>query len=412
MWLEKIIFASVIDNRGRMLTTQQIQFIQEHLTDDLPRLLLSAAKYPDLDIPFLCEQIAARRQIREKLPSWYANRELIFPAKIAAEQCSSEQTALYKQRLVETDWTMCDLTGGLGIDSYFFSRKVKQLTYIERFPAYCEAAAYNFRMLGGDNIQVINADTTQCVADLPFVDAFYLDPARRGESNKRMFALSDCEPNLPELLPELLKHAPRVIAKLSPMADIQKTLGLLPGTVEIHVLSVKNECKELLFVIGREVTTAPPIIHCVNFVSEGKEVVFDFTMKDEQLAEVLKSEGVDGYLYEPNASVLKAGAFKQVAVRYGVKKLHISSHLYTSGQFVSEFPGRIFRVEALYPFSGKLCKGLSKVIPQANITARNFPLTVEELRKRTKIRDGGTVYLFATTLANGDKVLIQCAKLI
>jgi hypothetical protein len=154
------------------------------------------------------------------------------------------------------------------------------------------------------------------------------------------------------------------------------------------------------------------MIHCVNFTSTGKEMKFSFNLDEEYKTEALKSDGVSEYLYEPNASVLKAGAFKQIAIRYGVKKLHTSSHLYTSNQFIEDFPGRVFQVATLYPFSGKLCKGLSKIIPQANITVRNFPLTVDELRKRTKITDGGTVYLFATTLANGDKVLIQCSKLI
>ncbi|MDO4755822.1 MAG: SAM-dependent methyltransferase, partial [Parabacteroides sp.] len=185
---------------------------------------------------------------------------------------------------------------------------------------------------------------------------------------------------------------------------------LLPGTTAVYVLSVKNECKELLFVVERVATIEEPTIHCVNFMSEGKESVFSFTLGDEHRAETLKSDGVGDYLYEPNASVLKAGAFKQVALRYGVRKLHINSHLYTSEKLITDFPGRIFRIDEVHAFSGKLCKGLSKIIPQANITVRNFPLTVEELRKRTKVRDGGDVYLFATTLANGDKVLIQCAK--
>ena len=162
------------------LTTAHIQFIKEHAADDLARLLLSAAKYPGMDIPFLVDQIAARRQIREKLPSWYENGQLIFPAKIAAEQCSSEQTAAYKQELIGESWTVCDLTGGLGIDSYFLSLKAKHLTYIERFPAYCEAAKHNFSVLGANNITVVNADTAQAVDTLPEVDAFYIDPARRG----------------------------------------------------------------------------------------------------------------------------------------------------------------------------------------------------------------------------------------
>lgn len=391
------------------LTTSQIQFIKEHAADDLARLLLSAAKYPGMDIPFLVDQIAARRQIREKLPSWYENERLIFPSKIAAEQCSSEQTAAYKQELVGEDWTVCDLTGGLGIDSYFLSRKVKHLTYMERFPAYCEAAEYNFSVLGADNIAVVNGDVTQFVEALPVVDAFYIDPARRGESNKRVFALQDCEPDLPGLLPKLLKHSPRVIAKLSPMADIQMTLELLPGTTSVHVLSVKNECKELLFVTERGAEGRQPSIRCINFGTNGVQS-FLFTMEEERNAGLILAERVGAYLYEPNVSVLKAGAFKQIAVRMGVKKLQVSSHLYTSDQLVSGFPGRRFRVDEILPFTGKLCKGLSKTLPQANITVRNFPLSVEELRKRTKIADGGPVFLFATTLSDGEKVLVRCSK--
>ena len=405
-----LFFYVVTDFSADMeLTTAHIQFIKEHAADDLARLLLSAAKYPGMDIPFLVDQIAARRQIREKLPSWYENGQLIFPAKIAAEQCSSEQTAAYKQELIGESWTVCDLTGGLGIDSYFLSLKAKHLTYIERFPAYCEAAKHNFSVLGANNITVVNADTAQAVDTLPEVDAFYIDPARRGESNKRVFALQDCEPDLPGLLPELLKRSPRLIAKLSPMADIQMTLELLPGTTSVHVLSVRNECKELLFVTEREADGREPSIRCINFGPDGMQS-FSFTLEEERNAVLVPVSQVGAYLYEPNTSVLKAGAFKQVAVRTGVKKLQVSSHLYTSDQLLPDFPGRRFGVDEVLPFTGKLCKGLSKTIPQANITVRNFPLSVEDLRKRTKIADGGHVYLFATTLADGEKVLVRCSK--
>ncbi|WP_298550269.1 class I SAM-dependent methyltransferase [uncultured Parabacteroides sp.] len=392
-----------------LLTTSEIQFIKEHAADDLARLLLSAAKYPGMDIPFLVDQIAARRQIREKLPSWYKNGQLVFPAKIAAEQCSSEQTAAYKQELIGESWTICDLTGGLGIDSYFLSRKAKHLTYIERFPVYCEASKHNFSILEANNITVVNADAAQSVDTLPEVDAFYIDPARRGESNKRVFALQDCEPDLPGLLPELLKRSPRVIAKLSPMADIQMTLDLLPETTSVHVLSVRNECKELLFVMERGAHGAEPSIRCINFGPDGMQSFF-FTLEEERNTVLVPAGQVGAYLYEPNASVLKAGAFKQIALRTGVEKLQASSHLYTSDRFVSDFPGRRFRVDEVLPFTGKLCKGLSKTIPQANMTVRNFPLSVEELRKRTKIADGGSVYLFATTLADSEKVLVRCSK--
>lgn len=400
-----------------MIYEELKQFIKEHAADDINRLLLGASRYPDIDVPFAVEQIRARKQIKEKLPSWYLNDNLIFPAKIAVEQCSSELTAAYKQHLVSGDEHVCDLTGGLGIDSYFFSRKVKQVTYIERFAAYCEAARHNFSALGVENIEVIEGDTTQLLASLPTCDVFYMDPARRGEGNKRVFALSDCEPNLPELLPRLLcdedsdkTSSPFVIAKLSPMADIQLTLDLLPGTTGIHVLSVRNECKELLFIIERTIPKEAPQIQCVNFAADGQEESFCFTYPEERETNTCLTDTINTYLYEPNASLLKAGAFKCVATRYGLKKLHTSSHLYTSDVLINSFPGRSFKVESVLPFNGKLCKELSKEIPRANITIRNFPLSVDELRKRIKIAEGGSVYLFATTLADGAKVLVKCRK--
>lgn len=386
------------------------QFVIEHAADDLTRLLLSASRYPTIDVAFAVEQIASRRQIREKLPMWYANDALLFPSKISAEQCSSEQTASYKQRLVKEGDSLCDLTGGLGIDSYYFSRQVGHVTYIERFPAYCEAAQNNFAALKADNITIVEGDSTELVAGLPGFDVFYIDPARRGEGNKRVYALTDCEPDLPALLPELFRHAPKVIAKLSPMADIRMTLDLLPGTTEIHVLSVKNECKELLFIVERDAETASPAIHCINFNNNGTEESFTFSLQEEQGEELHLARQLKSYFYEPNASLLKAGAFKSTAARFGLEKLHVSSHLYTSDERKDDFPGRSFIVEEVYPFSGKLCKTLHKDIPQANITVRNFPLSVDELRKRTKIADGGDVYLFATTLADGSKILVKCRK--
>lgn len=386
------------------------QFVKEHAADDLTRLLLSASRYPTIDISFAVEQIASRRQIKEKLPMWYANDALLFPSKISAEQCSSEQTASYKQRLVKESDRLCDLTGGLGIDSFYFSRKAAHVTYIERFPAYCEAACHNFASLEATNITIVEGDSTELLAELPQFDIFYIDPARRGEGNKRVYALTDCEPDLPALLPELFRHAPKVIAKLSPMADIRLTLDLLPGTTEIHILSVRNECKELLFVVESQAETSSPIVHCINFNSAGREEIFAFSLQDEQGEELHLARQMKRYFYESNASLLKAGAFKSIASCFGVEKLHVSSHLYTSDELVEDFPGRRFVVEEVYPFTGKLCKNISKDIPQANITVRNFPLSVEELRKRTKIRDGGEVYLFATTLADNSKILVKCRK--
>ena len=401
------------------LTTSHIQFIKEHATDDLTRLLLSAAKYPGMDIPFLVDQIAVRRQIREKLPSWFENGQLVFPAKIAAEQCSSEQTAAYKQELIGESWTICDLTGGLGIDSYFLSRKAKHLTYIERFPVYCEAAKHNFSVLEANNITIINADAAQVVDTLPEVDAFYIDPARRGESNKRVFALQDCEPNLPGLLPALLKRSPRVIAKLSPMADIQMTLELLPGTTSVHVLSVRNECKELLLVLDGKAAgatsdaaaadTRAPHVYCVN---DDQRLDYDaaaytrgLRIGDAPLPHELR------YLYEPNASIMKAGCFDVVEARFGAVQIGPSSHLFVSDEPVDGFPGRGFAIETIGGMGKKELKRLLSGLDRANIAVRNFPLTAPQLRKKLKLADGGDAYLFGTTMQGGDHVLIRTAKI-
>lgn len=392
------------------LSEEDILFIEDHKNDDPVRLLLSESRYTDKNIPFLVMQIVARKQIKDKLPLWYANNRLIFPSRLSAEQCSSELTARYKQLLVATDWTVCDLTGGLGVDSFFFSLKVKRLIYIERYAEYCEAAQNNFCALGSGHIEIVNANAIDYLDQLPEVDAFYIDPARRGESNKRLFALSECEPDLLSLLPTLWQHASCVITKLSPMADIRQTLELLPDTVAVHVLSVKNECKELLFVLQHDSKTVDPDIHCVNFLSDGSMETLRFTLSEEQNAPFLLAREVEEYLYEPNSSILKAGAFKLTAVRMNISKLHVSSHLYTSSHLVRDFPGRIFQVREVLPFSSRLCKTLHISVPQANITVRNFPLSVNELRKRTKIAEGGEIYFFATTLCHDQKVIIVCRK--
>ena len=390
-------------------TDELLRFVKEHAGDDLMRLLLSASRYPSIDVPFAVDQIASRRKIKEKLPSWYACDALLFPSKLSAEQCSSEQTARYKQRLVNAGETLCDLTGGLGVDSYYFSRCAGHVDYIERFPSYCEVARHNFVVLGADNINVIEGDCMSIIPALPRVDVFYIDPARRGDVGQRVYALQDCEPDLTSVLPDLLLRAPKVIAKLSPMADIRQTLERLPHTTCVHVLSVRNECKELLFVVERD-AAASPTLYCVNYNSSGGEETFVFTQEEERAETLHVASRIGRFLYEPNASLLKAGAFKCVATRFPVEKLHASSHLYTSESWVEGFPGRSFVVEEVYPFSGGLCKKLSKEIPQANITVRNFPLSVEELRRRTKIKDGADVYLFATTIADGEKVIVKCRK--
>ena len=392
------------------LTKETIRFIQAHEGSDVTRLLLNAGKFPGVDVPLAVEQILARRQIKDKLPEWYKQDALIYPSRISAEQCSSECTARYKQNLIPENAVLCDLTGGLGVDTFYYSLKAKEVLYLERYPAYCEAARNNFDILHAGNIRVTEADSILYVKQMPPVDIFFVDPARRGDGNKRIFALQECEPDLVSLKLSLLEKAPKLIAKISPMADIQHTLSLLPETTEVHVLSVKNECKELIFVMERNTRNTDPDIYCVNFRTMKEAQTFHFTFSHEQQTMATLANTVGNCLFEPNASILKAGAFKSIAYKMRLEKLHPNSHLYTSDHVIPGFPGRQFIVEEVLKFNGRLCKTLHRNIPEANITVRNFPLGADELRKRMKIKDGGDVYLFATTIGHEEKVLLKCRK--
>ena len=391
------------------------QFIRDHPEDDPAELLLHASRFQGVDMKTAIVQIVARRRIKYKLPSWHRDDRIIFPSTLSTEQCSSEITAFYKQRLVKSaDW-VCDLTGGLGVDSCFFARKVRRLTYVEREEGYCSAAHHNFSLLVGDApVEIIHGDAvdliTKCEKRFRDADVFYLDPSRRGTGNKRILDINDCEPDLMKLI-ALLPETCRIIVKLSPMMDITQALSLIPEVREVHVVSVKNECKELLIIIDR---TQPVIevqkIYCVNFTSDNEEQSFHFCLQDERDINVPLAKSTGRYLYEPNAAVLKAGAYKSAAVRFEVEKLHASSHLYTSNQLIPSFPGRIFEIIEVIPFSSRICKTLKDSIPQANITVRNFPLTADDVRKRTRITDGGNVYLFATILSGKQKVLIKSCR--
>lgn len=386
-----------------------LDFITCHAGDDIHKLLLARNKKYNFDYQLAVDQIEARKKIKTKLPLWYENPRLLFPSLVSAEQASSAITAAYKQHLLRGN-TLCDLTGGLGVDTYYFSLVAKEVTYVERFAAYSDIAKHNFEVLEARNIRVVNADSREFV-QLPdsCFSTFFIDPARRGEENKRLFALQDCEPDVVGLLPLLLSKAQRVVIKASPMIDIWQSLAELLPVTEVHIVSVRNECKELLFVADRETTGNPATIVCVNFNTESTEH-FSFTREEETASNPTHAESLKQYLYEPNASVLKGGAFKSVAMRLELEKLHPSSHLYTADKLVSDFPGRKFEITEVLDFSGKTLKSLNQKYPKANITTRNFPLAVEEIRKRSKVKEGGDCYLFATTLQPERRVLVACRK--
>jgi hypothetical protein len=381
------------------------RFIAEHSRSNEAQLLLNASGYPGINLRFAVEQIAARRLIRDKLSEWAEHPKLVFPSKKAAEQASSELTARWKQQLVQPSGHVCDLTGGLGVDSYFLAQRARSLTYVDSNPDCCRAAEHNFRRLGVSNINIIEGEAEQILPQLPPTDAFYIDPDRRPNGPRRVYALNDCRPNLPRLLPRLLDIAPKVIAKLSPMLDIDRTVAELPGVTAVYVAAVGNECRELVVVAEREPGKADIPVTCM-MLAPGKLETFEFGRQEEKNLTVEYATSVRRYLYEPNAAILKAGAFKSVT-RLGVGKLHPGSHCYTSDRRVRNFPGRTFEVDNIIPFSSSMLRAVAKQIPRANITVRNFPLAVDELRKRTGILDGGSVFLFATTLYNKQKVFIQ-----
>ena len=389
-------------------------FISEYADADTNRLRLMNIQ-ADFDVAWAILQIEARKKIRHKLPDWAATPNLVFPSLLSTEQCSSEQTARYKQRLIQSG-DLADLTGGLGIDTCYLAQKATQVVYVERMAEYCQAARSNFKWLGADNITVVEDDSTHFIQYCNrCFDTLYIDPARRGSGNKRIFALDECEPNVVALMPQLLRHGRRIVVKVSPMADISAILTLLPEVGEVHVVSVRNECKELLLVINSDTSTQEmaTTIHCVDMDAAGRESTFTFRLDEErQLPHSAPCDTVARYLYEPNSSILKAGAYKSVAAAYGVDKVQINSHLYTSDCYLPDFPGRKFEVVEVIDFNAKSLKTVGKQYPRINLSTRNFPLTANELQKRLKCKDGGEFYLFATTLADNRKVLIITRKAI
>ena len=389
------------------LSQSTIEFIRAHSRDDVRLLALQAPRYSDVDMPAAIVQIAGRQAAANKIPSWQSIEELWYPRHLSMEQCSSEITAQYKSTLADGE-TLTDLTGGFGIDCAFMASRFRKVSYVERQEELCEIAKHNFPLLGLKHITVYNEDGVAHLQKMEPVDCIFIDPARRNEHGGKTIAISDCEPDVEELEELLLSKGKQIIIKLSPMLDLTLALKNMKHVREVHVISVNNECKELLLIIGNEPSLLIPI-HCINLTPKEKQT-FTFTREGELTSECLYTKELGKYLYEPNASILKAGAFRSIAFRYEVKKLHPNSHLYTSDLWIENFPGRSFLITGQCSFNKKEIKETIGELKKANITVRNFPATVAEIRKRTKLSDGGEVYLFATTLSNEQKVFIRCSK--
>ena len=392
------------------ISPETLLFIEKNRHADFRSLALQAKKYPQVDMAMAVVQIAGRQIAEAKVPSWYDTDGLLYPKHLSMEQCSSEATALYKAGLVEGE-NFVDLTGGFGIDCSFLSRKFKKNDYVERQEELCELAKHNFPLLGLD-INVHHSDGVEYLKRMQPVDCLFLDPARRDGHGAKTVAISDCEPDVADLENLLVEKAKTVMIKLSPMLDLSLALKNLRYVREVHIVSVNNECKELLLILQKTSASSKILICCEHIVSAHKHQTFSFTQEQESVSECPLSEKVENYLYEPNVSILKAGAYRLLTQVYPCKKLHANSHIYTSSHFIENFPGRSFRVEAVSGFGKKELKTFMQGIEKANLTVRNFPSSVVDLRKRLKLKEGGEDYLFATTLADESKVLIRCKKVI
>ena len=488
-----------------------LDFIRQHQDDDVRQLAFLGSKYPDVDMPFALDQIRGRKMARTKLPRWASIEGIIYPPHISMEQCSSEQTALYKaelaarllglspsssengeekekesenasnlhlsencefagkgavdsefakneatckkqQILTEADRNVneikeephegdfseetgfVDLTGGFGVDfSYIASRLGVKSMYVERQAHLCEAAKENFGRLGlknaivknGDGIEVLHSfaskkeaaasdslgiteDQSQSLLKTNLgLKLIFIDPARRDDAGNKVVSLKDCTPDVTLLQEEMLSKADYVIIKLSPMLDWHRAVSELNCVQEVHIISVNNECKELLLVLSAR-NMGNLRIYCVNdaqsFVCDELDIesssvkIAPFTLEEMQ------------YLYEPNASLMKAGCFGVLSERYDARMLSKNSHLFVSREPIAVFPGRSFRIIAISSFNKKELKRHLSGITKANIATRNFPLSVAELRKRLKLKDGGETYIFATTLSDESHVLMITEK--
>lgn len=386
-----------------------IDFIHEHAEADVRQLALQGTKNPEVDLSFALEQIAGRQKAKTKLPSWAAVDGIVYPPHLSMEQCSSEQTARYKALIAGKGALIVDLTAGFGVDMAFMSQGFQKAVHVERQAPLCAISSENYKLLGLNHIEVICADGIDYLHQLEHADLIFLDPARRDDHGARTYGIADCTPNVLELRDELFEKADRVMLKLSPMLDWRKAVEDLGHVNEVHIVSVDNECKELLLILSKE--KKPLKLLCVNNdqVFEGDQGDW---LNERSIAEIRVPVPMSSqaYLFEPNASIMKAGCFTLLEQRFNVSQLDKNSHLFVSDKDCSDFPGRRFTIEKTTSMNKRELKTALAGIDKANITVRNFPLSVAELRKRLKLKDGGNLYLFATTLADGQHQLFLCRK--
>ena len=378
-----------------------LDYIRQHADEDVRQLALRGHKCLDVDLQYALEQIAGRQKARTKLPSWAAIDGIVYPPHLSMEQCSSEVTARYKASIAGKGALFVDLTAGFGVDMALISQGFQKAVHVEQQPQLCAISSENFRLLGLNHIEVVCGDGVAYLHTMRHADLLFIDPARRDVHGGRTYDISDCTPNVLEILDEMLEKADRVMIKLSPMLDWRKAVADLGKVNEVHIISVDNECKELLLILSK--TKKPLRVFCVNN-DECFEVVEGISSQPRPLPQDMR------YLYEPNASVMKAGCFDLIEQRFGVVQLKRNSHLFVSDKEISGFPGRQFLIEKRTSMNKRELKAALADVDQANITVRNFPMSVAELRKRLKLKEGGDVYIFATTISDEGHQLLVCRK--
>ena len=387
-----------------------LDFIREHAEADIRQLALRKLKNPEVDLMYALEQIAGRQKARIKIPSWAVKDGIIYPPHLSMEQCSSEQTARYKAGIAGKGELFVDLTAGFGVDTAFIAEGFQRVVSVERQERLCQIAAENHKRLGLKQIEVICGDGIAYLHQMSHADLLFIDPARRDAHGGRTYDISDCEPNVLELIGEMTQKADRVMLKLSPMLDWRKAVEDLQSiggrqvfVNEVHILSVANECKELLLIVSRD--EKPLHVYCVN-----NDDVFDYLAGQLRQPLICSRIALPCFLYEPNASLMKAGCFGEISERYQLAQLDDNSHLFVADREIPDFPGRCFVVEQMTSMNKRELKQALAGITKANIAVRNFPLSVADLRKRLNIKDGGDVFIFATTVSNQGHQLLICRK--
>ena len=388
----------------KLLEPEIQAYINNHIGVDTTKMALGKNPFEDIDFIEILNQVAAKTKAESKLPTWFKTSDIIYPSKVSVEQTSSEITAKYKASLVSGD-SLIDLSGGFGVDDFYFSQNFKKVVHCEMQQELSEIVAHNFKALDAKNIQSKFGDSTQILKNFnQSWDCIYVDPSRRNDHKGKVFMLSDCSPNVGELLPLYLSFSNTILIKAAPILDITAASQELIYVKEIHLVAVNNEMKEILFLIEKDYKDDVKVL-CINFNKDKTQKVEFHRNADVSPNYSLPKK----FLYEPNSAIMKSGEFNQLSQQFDIPKLQQHSHLYTSEKEIT-FPGRGFRIIEVLEYNKT---GISKIraLGKANITTRNFPLTVDELRKKLKIKDGGDHYCFFTTNLNNDKIILICSKI-